>query len=160
MNKREISAGYVMVPVEPTPEMRLAGKRTIKGAADCSEGEQAEYAYKQMLAAVPKAEQPPVQEPVAYLDIGIGGYVDLGSDKPIEELEKLPMGRHMLAIIGTYGVDGYTVAPQPSDDAKDAARYRFLKSKCDTGFITNLEDNVFVSRWDAAIDAAMRSKGE
>lgn len=46
--------GWQLVPIEPTPEMRLAGKRTIKGAAGFSEGEQAVCAYKQMLAAARK----------------------------------------------------------------------------------------------------------
>lgn len=41
---------------------------------------------------------------------------------------------------------------------KDAERYRFLKSTCDTGFVINLEDNVFQSHWDKAIDAAMATK--
>ncbi|SFP92830.1 hypothetical protein SAMN03159489_02208 [Pseudomonas sp. NFPP07] len=49
-------------------------------------------------------------EPVAYLDIGAGGYVDLGTDQPVEALENLPHGRHILGIIGTYGADGW----QPS----------------------------------------------
>lgn len=66
---------------------------------------------------------------VAYLDIGAGGYMDLGSELSDEELAKLPYGRHVLGIIGTHGVDGYVLAQQPAavDDAKDAARYRWLK---------------------------------
>jgi hypothetical protein len=52
--------------------------------------------------------------PVAYLDIGAGGYVDLGSELSADALAELPKGRHMLAIIGTYGVDGYMAAPQPA----------------------------------------------
>ncbi|HEL7615142.1 TPA: hypothetical protein UM344_004124, partial [Stenotrophomonas maltophilia] len=47
------------------------------------------------------------QEPVAYLDLGEGGYMDVGTDLSDEELAALPKGRHMLGIIGTYGVDGY-----------------------------------------------------
>lgn len=47
------------------------------------------------------------QQPVAYLDLGIGGYMDLGTDLTDEQLEGLPWGRHMLGIIGTYGADGY-----------------------------------------------------
>lgn len=43
-------------------------------------------------------------EPVAYLDVGEEGFVDLGSDKNIEELEALPPGRHQL----------YMHAPQPA----------------------------------------------
>ena len=51
------------------------------------------------------------QEAVAYLDIGAGGYLDLGSDLPDERLLSLPKGRHALGIIGTYGIDGYVTAP-------------------------------------------------
>lgn len=55
-------------------------------------------------------------EPVAYLDLGVGGYMDVGTDLTDEQLAALPKGRHMLGIIGTYGVDGYReVAPQPAE---------------------------------------------
>lgn len=47
---------------------------------------------------------------VAYLDLGAGGYMDVGSDLTDEQLAALPKGRHMLAIIGTHGVNGYTPA--------------------------------------------------
>ncbi|MGB3275215.1 MAG: hypothetical protein WBA82_03395, partial [Castellaniella sp.] len=50
------------------------------------------------------------QEPVAYLDIGAGGYMDVGTDLTDEKLAALPKGRHMLAIVGTHGVDGFTAA--------------------------------------------------
>ncbi len=52
----------------------------------------------------------PVGEPVAYLDLGAGGYMDVGTDLSDDELAALPKGRHMLGIIGTYGVDGYKPA--------------------------------------------------
>ncbi len=52
------------------------------------------------------------QEAVAYLDIGAGGYLDIGSDLPEEQLLALPLGRHALGIIGTYGIDGYISAPR------------------------------------------------
>ena len=65
---------------------------------------------------------------VAYLDIGAGGYMDLGSELSDEELAKLPYGRHVLGIIGTYGIDGYVSAPvaaAPVDlDALAVNRYR------------------------------------
>lgn len=51
-------------------------------------------------------------EPVAYLDIGANDYLDLGSHRDEDWLMRLPPGRHMLGIIGTYGEDGkYRVAP-------------------------------------------------
>lgn len=56
------------------------------------------------------AARQPVGEPVAYLDLGAGGYMDVGTDLSDEELAVLPKGRHMLGIIGTYGVDGYKPA--------------------------------------------------
>ena len=74
-------------------------------------------------------------EAVAYLDIGTGGYLDLGTDLADEALSRLPKGRHALVIAGTYGIDGYIAAPttQPSPaaqgDALDAARYRWLRNK-------------------------------
>jgi hypothetical protein len=49
---------------------------------------------------------------VAYLDLGVGGYMDIGTDLTDEQLASLPKGRHMLSIVGTYGVDGY-VSAQP-----------------------------------------------
>lgn len=56
------------------------------------------------------AARQPVGEPVAYLDLGAGGYMDVGTDLSDEALAELPKGRHMLGIIGTYGVDGYKPA--------------------------------------------------
>lgn len=50
------------------------------------------------------------QKAVAYLDIGAGGYMDIGTDLNDEQLASLPKGRHMLGIVGTYGVAGYVSA--------------------------------------------------
>jgi len=52
----------------------------------------------------------PAQMVVAYLDLGVGGYMDIGTDLTDEALAALPKGRHMLGIVGTYGVDGYVPA--------------------------------------------------
>lgn len=58
-----------------------------------------------------------VPNAVAYLDLGTGGYMDIGTDLTDEALASLPEGRHMLGIVGTYGVDGYAPAqPAPSDE--------------------------------------------
>lgn len=54
----------------------------------------------------------PAQKAVAYLDLGVGGYMDIGTDLTDEQLASLPKGRHTLGIVGTYGVDGY-VSAQP-----------------------------------------------
>ena len=57
----------------------------------------------------------PAPNAVAYLDLGTGGYMDIGTEFTDEELATLPKGRHMLGIVGTYGVDGYVPAqPAPS----------------------------------------------
>lgn len=57
----------------------------------------------------------PAQKAVAHLDLGAGGYMDIGTDLNDEQLASLPKGRHMLGIVGTYGVDGYVSAqPAPS----------------------------------------------
>ena len=61
------------------------------------------------------------REVVAYLDIGAGGYLDLGSELSDEALQQLPKGRHALVIAGTYGIGGYVVAPQPSPTAQAAS---------------------------------------
>lgn len=60
------------------------------------------------------------QEPVAYLDIGESGYLDIGSDLTDEQLLALPKGRHALAIVGTWGVDGYT-STAPAKPAESEA---------------------------------------
>ena len=64
-------------------------------------------------------------EAVAYLDIGAGGYLDLGSDLPDERLLSLPKGRHALGIIGTYGIDGYVAAPVTAADMADQGARKF-----------------------------------
>ena len=57
---------------------------------------------------------------VAYLDVGANGYLDLGSELSEDALQQLPKGRHALVIAGTYGIDGYVAAPQPSYTAQAA----------------------------------------
>jgi hypothetical protein len=50
---------------------------------------------------------------VGYLDLGVGGYIDIGTSLTDEELGRLPKGRHALAIIGTYGINGYVPVQLP-----------------------------------------------
>ncbi len=57
---------------------------------------------------------------VAYLDVGASGYLDLGAALSEDALQQLPKGRHALVIAGTYGIDGYVAAPQPSPTTKPA----------------------------------------
>lgn len=72
--------------------------------------------------AAPAAVAGP-SEAVAYLDIGAGGYLDLGTDLTDEALSRLPKGRHALVIAGTYGIDGYiaapTAQPAPQQEAQE-----------------------------------------
>lgn len=68
----------------------------------------------------------PVNEAVAYLDIGAGGYIDLGTDLSEEALSRLPKGRHALTIAGTYGIDGYTPTTSADSVLEDAARLDWL----------------------------------
>lgn len=63
------------------------------------------------------------RQPVAYLDIGAGGYMDLGSDLTDEQLQALPNGRHMLGIVGTYGIDGWKPALAFSTGHPDPVAY-------------------------------------
>ena len=76
------------------------------------------------LYALPGAQAQNVPKAVAYLDLGTGGYMDIGTDLTDEALAALPKGRHMLGIVGTYGVDGYVPAqsaPSVPDGWKEAA---------------------------------------
>lgn len=110
------------------------------------------------------ATQQPEGDVVAYLDVGANGYLDLGSELSEDALQQLPKGRHALVIAGTYGIDGYVAAPQPSYTAQaadsvqeDAARYRWLREGNDAkhGAAWHVAVNLYGCEWDAAIDAAM-----
>ena len=75
----------------------------------------------------------PAQKAVAYLDLGAGGYTDIGTDLNDEQLALLPKGRHMLGIVGTYGVDGY-VSSQPAPSISPVALrhvIQWLRNGCD-----------------------------
>lgn len=67
------------------------------------------------------ATQQPEGDVVAYLDVGASGYLDLGAALSEDALQQLPKGRHALVIAGTYGIDGYVAAPQPSHMAQAVA---------------------------------------
>ena len=108
--------------------------------------------------AAPAAVAGP-SEAVAYLDIGTGGYLDLGTDLADEALSRLPKGRHALVIAGTYGIDGYTAAstpqaappPQaaPAGVVEDAARWHWMAEYL-VGTRTDLDDELIAS---ATVDA-------
>ena len=117
------------------------------------------------------ATQQPEGDVVAYLDVGANGYLDLGSELSEDALQQLPKGRHALVIAGTYGIDGYVAAPQPSPTAqsadsvqKDASRYRWLidqhwiQTEVDWRLISTHQDST-IRQLDAAIDAALAAQG-
>ena len=100
MMKNEIDAGR-----------NCANKPPFKGLIVESDWPEYEPTWKAIEARVTGAQ--PAQKAVAYLDLGTGGYMDVGTDLNDEQLSSLPKGRHMLGIVGTYGVDGY-VSAQPA----------------------------------------------
>ena len=90
-----------------------------------------EPTWKAIEARVTGAQ--PAQKAVAYLDLGAGGYMDIGTDLNDEQLALLPKGRHMLGIVGTYGVDGY-VSSQPAPSISPVALrhvIQWLRNGCD-----------------------------
>ena len=94
------------------------------------------------------------QGAVAYLDIGAGGYLDLGSELPIEQLMGLPKGRHALAIIGTYGIDGYVAAPVAAAPVVDGRDVRAAIAGIE-GSVAVGSDGEWVSVRRTARDAAV-----
>lgn len=94
------------------------------------------------------------QGAVAYLDIGAGGYLDLGSELLIEQLMGLPKGRHALAIIGTYGIDGYVAAPVAAAPVVDGRDVRAAIAGIE-GSVAVGSDGEWVSVRRTARDAAV-----
>ncbi|MDX3986886.1 MAG: hypothetical protein QHC88_16685 [Achromobacter sp.] len=86
-----------------------------------------------------RAEGVQAGDAVAYLDLGAGGYMDVGTDLTDEQLAALPKGRHRLAIIGTHGVDGYTRAALASapvaGELPDAVRVPLDSLHADAGYL-------------------------
>lgn len=90
-----------------------AGKPPLECVVVESDWPEYEPTWKAIEARVMGAQ--PAPNAVAYLDLGVGGYMDVGTDLTDEELAALPKGRHMLGIVGTYGIEGYVPAqPAPS----------------------------------------------
>lgn len=89
-----------------------------------------------------KQTHPAPAQHVAYLDLGAGGYIDLGTDLSDEALAALPKGRHMLVIAGTYGVDGYQPAsagryePMTFQHSRNARRLRLAFPRRPSGAAT------------------------
>ena len=110
------AAGPVAVVV---PCHTPSGKRV----ALCSAKQDLPIGTKLYAAPQPSPTAPATQQAgdvVAYLDVGASGYLDLGAALSEDALQQLPKGRHALVIAGTYGIDGYVAAPQPSPTTKAA----------------------------------------
>ena len=97
----------------------------------------------------------PAQKAVAYLDLGVGGYMDVGTDLTDEELATLPKGRHMLGVIGTYGVDGYVPAQSVPDGVVEALQ-RLIENGAVLG-PASAEDALLVARYRQRILACAPS---
>lgn len=92
---------------------REAGKAELECVVVEKDWPEYESTWRAIEARTAGAQNVP--KAVAYLDLGTGGYMDIGTDLTDEALAALPKGRHMLGIVGTYGVDGYVPAqPAPS----------------------------------------------
>lgn len=107
-----------------------------------------QYAEAQQFVAAPASySQAPA---VAYLDIGAGGYLDLGTDLTDEALSHLPKGRHALVIAGTYGIDGYIAAPNthpaPQQEVQEPVE---IPTKCPY-FGPSPHRDVWLEGWYAA----------
>lgn len=93
----------------------------LRGIIDVCEGSPtAVVSVERMRLWLSKLRAPVADErqAVAYLDLGTGGYMDMDTDLTDAELAALPKGRHMLAIIGTHGVNGYTPVSAPMADER------------------------------------------
>ncbi|KRG39125.1 hypothetical protein ARC78_15010 [Stenotrophomonas pictorum JCM 9942] len=116
-------------PVAAAPVVDPSRLGAAMKAFDDAGGHAVSYAPAWMRKALEAASTPAAQEAVAYLDIGAGGYLDLGSNLPEVQLLALPKGRHALGIIGTYGIDGYAAAPVAAATAVDVATLRALADR-------------------------------
>lgn len=114
----EESAPHVQAPAQAAPAYKdstfeswySSYNPTHKGDKQRARDAYAAGMGDPLVMAGPTAVAGP-SEAVAYLDIGAGGYLDLGTDLTDEALSRLPKGRHALVIAGTYGIDGYIAAP-------------------------------------------------
>ena len=99
----------------------------------------------------------PAQKAVAYLDLGAGGYMDIGTDLNAEQLASLPKGRHMLGIVGTYGVDGY-VSAQPAPSIPEGWPTDEMTTAFAAVFNVRDQQATFAPAFRAALEAAPEAK--
>ena len=109
------------------------------------------------LYAFPGAQAQNVPKAVAYLDLGTGGYMDIGTDLTDEALAALPKGRHMLGIVGTYGVDGYVPA-QPAPSVLEGWPTEEMTTAFARVFNVRDQKNTFGPAFRAALAAAPEAK--
>ena len=119
-------------------------------------------ALEEKIDAMPQCAQP-AQKAVAYLDLGAGGYTDIGTDLNDEQLALLPKGRHMLGIVGTYGVDGY-VSSQPAPSIPEGWKLvpieptKEMRDAWDSAPICEDDDAEFRRAYSEMIAAAPEAK--
>jgi len=94
---------------EYAEQRRLKGKKPLECVVVEKDWPEYEPTWRAIEARVTGAQ--PAPNAVAYLDIGAGGYRDIGTDLTDDAIAAI----HMLGIIRKYGVDGYVPAqPAPS----------------------------------------------
>ena len=94
---------------EYAEQRRLKGNKPLECVVVEKDWPEYEPTWRAIEARVTGAQ--PAPNAVAYLDIGAGGYRDIGTDLTDDAIAAI----HMLGIIRKYGVDGYVPAqPAPS----------------------------------------------
>ena len=136
-----------------------AGKPPLECVVVESDWPEYEPTWKAIEARMTGAQ--PAPKAVAYLDLGVGGYMDIGTDLTDEELDTIPKGRHMLGIVGTYGIEGYVPAqPAPSTpEVTDAMAIAFHCALTDVS-IGEHEVEEIKKGLRAALAAAPKPEGE
>lgn len=171
------------ITVPPT-----VSRERVKDERWIGEGDEMNAAVIWTRAAAPATQQPE-GDVVAYLDVGASGYLDLGAALSEDAVRQLPKGRHALVIAGTWGINGYVAAPQPSPtpqadnvpavDTLDAAFEAVRKRLCgvqrysfvldDDGLVRRVQDRA--GNWiefdeahalfdPVAVDAARKQGGK
>lgn len=106
----------------------IAALRAQQPAPDYEAGWKDGYKHGAWSTQQPAPATQQAGDVVAYLDVGASGYLDLGAALSEDALQQLPKGRHALVIAGTYGIDGYVAAPQPSPTTKPAPQQEAQQS--------------------------------
>lgn len=152
----------------PAANMRQIALAALDGAGASSEpgnpgGEPVSgpgNAGEQPHPAQAEAERPEV---VGYLDIGAGDYIDIGSKLTNEQLSQLPLGRHALVIVGTYGVDGYVANNElmtMAQHTRIVGELRFERQQMDRAFTACITERDAALAEVGALRAELQSQRE